>query len=218
MVAAMGDDRLKLVAYAAAAVLLALAALRAFGGCDGGEPSAAPRLTVDGAPARDEASARDRAHADSDRRAGRAAYVHVAGEVRRPGLYRVRAGDRAGVAVERAGGLTQAADGTALNLAARVRDGQQLVVPRRGERATRAAPDEAAGPATRGPGAQPQKISLATATLAQLDTLDGIGPALAKRILDYRARHGGFRSLEQLKEVEGIGEKRFEALRRAVVP
>ena len=149
-------------------------------------------------------------------------YVHVAGEVRRPGLYRVAAGARAGVAVARAGGLSERADGAALNLAARVKDGQQIVVPKRGASRSPAADVARAPPAATAPGSSaapaPARISLATATPEQLDTLDGIGPALAKRILDYRQQHGGFRSLDELKQVEGIGEKRFAALRRALVP
>ena len=128
---------------------------------------------------------------------------------------------RAGAAVDAAGGLGRKADLRAINLAATVRDGQQVVVPARGERppAAAAAPG---GPAVGGsPSAGTSsgaKVSLATATIEQLDTLDGIGPTLAKRILEWRDAHGGFKSVDQLREVEGIGEKRFESLRAAVQP
>jgi competence protein ComEA len=139
-------------------------------------------------------------------------YVHVAGAVRRPGVVRVPAGSRVAGAVARAGGLTRRADLTAVNLAAQIEDGQQVIVPARGPSlASAGAPPE---PGT--PGAP--KLGLATATGEQLDELDGIGPTLSERIVEYRTQNGGFGSLEELKEVEGIGEKRFESLREALQP
>jgi competence protein ComEA len=159
--------------------------------------------------------------ATSRDRGERMLVVDVDGEVRRPGLQRVPAGSRAGDAVRRAGGMTRHADAAAVNLAARLSDGQQVVVPRRGA-AVAGVPGEAGAvaPATpAAPGAAPTvPISLATATVAQLDTLDGIGPTIAGRIVEYRTEHGGFRSVEELKQVDGIGEKRFETLREAVTP
>jgi competence protein ComEA len=145
-----------------------------------------------------------------ERRAGRRLYVHVAGAVRRPGLYRVRDGARVAAALRLAGGPTTKAELTGTNLAARVEDGQQIVVPVRGAApvATAAAP----GAATAG------TLSLASATQAQLEELDGIGPTLAQRIIEYRDANGGFRSVEELGEVDGIGEVRLEALREAVQP
>jgi competence protein ComEA len=137
-------------------------------------------------------------------------YVHVAGAVRRPGLYRLAEGSRVAAALERAGGPTRRADLASVNLAARVEDGQQIVVPRPGTR-------PASGGAS-GSGDGRTKISLASATVEQLDQLDGIGPTLAKRIAEYRDEHGGFRSVDELKQVEGIGEKRFASLREAVAP
>jgi competence protein ComEA len=139
-------------------------------------------------------------------------YVHVAGAVRRPGLIRVPAGARVALALARAGGPARKADLTLVNLAARVQDGQLVVVPELG-----AAPPAGAGGAT---GAAPTgaKPSLATATEDQLDEVDGIGPTLAERIVEYRDAHGGFRSLGELREVEGIGDKRFESLREALQP
>jgi competence protein ComEA len=134
--------------------------------------------------------------------------VAVAGEVRRPGIVRVRAGARIDVAIRRAGGLTRHGDPTAVNLAARLQDGQQIVIPRRGAAAA------AGGSAA----AADAPISLAGATVEQLDTIDGIGPTLAQRIVDYRTENGGFSSLEELQEVDGIGEARFETLREALQP
>jgi|SRR5829696_720381 len=137
--------------------------------------------------------------------------VHVAGEVRMPGVYRLRAGSRVDDAVRRAGGPRRRADLSAVNLAAEVEDGRQVLVPRRG-----AAP--AAVSAVPGaPGAPPpQPIDLNTATLEQLDTLDGVGPVTAQKILQYRQDHGGFGSVEELGQVPGIGPKRLAALRERV--
>ena len=205
---AADDRRRALLPYLAAAVVLLLLALRAFGG--DGETSG-PAVAVDGAGAK------------PVERPGRDAriWVHVAGAVRRPGLYRVASDARAGAAVDAAGGLSRKADLRAINLAATVRDGQQVVVPARGEAPPAAAAppdDQSAGGGGTPSGPAQAKLSLATATVEQLDTLDGIGPTLAKRILEWRDAHGGFESVEQLREVEGIGEKRFESLRSAVQP
>ena len=188
-----------LLPYVAGAVVLVYLAMRAFGVSGGGE---APAVALDGARPQQPRAAR----------AGGRIWVHVAGAVRRPGLYRVAPGARAGAAVDAAGGVSRRADLTAINLAATVRDGQQVVVPARGER-------PAPGPVGAAPADAPgAKLSLATATPEQLDALDGIGPTLARRILEWRDAHGGFKSVEQLREVDGIGEKRFQALSQAVVP
>jgi competence protein ComEA len=136
--------------------------------------------------------------------------VHVAGSVRRPGLYRLAAGSRLAAAIDRAGGPVHGADLSAVNLAMRAQDGQQVLVPRRG-----AAPVTASG--TGEPGATGgARLSLATATVEQLDQLDGIGPGMAGRILDYRKEHGAFGSVDELGQVPGIGEKRLAALREKV--
>ena len=141
---------------------------------------------------------------------GGAAYVHVTGAVRRPGVYRLPAWARLDAAVRRAGGATARADMQGVNLAAKVADGQQVVVPARVTQAglsSTAAGDPANGQAP---------ISLNTATIEQLDELDGIGPATAQKILDWRQEHGGFRSVEDLQQISGIGPKRFEALKEKV--
>jgi competence protein ComEA len=132
-------------------------------------------------------------------------YVHVAGAVRRPGLYRLAQGARVAAAVRRAGGAAANADLNLINLAARLQDGQQVVVPASG-----------AGAGTGSAADAP--ISLGSATAEQLDELDGIGPTLAERIVEHRQANGGFGSLDQLAEVEGIGEKRLEALKAALTP
>jgi competence protein ComEA len=135
--------------------------------------------------------------------------VHVAGAVRRPGVYRLAAGSRVFDAIRRAGGARRRADLAALNLAAKLEDGRQVLVPRRG-----AAPAAAGG--TVAAPAEGQPLDLNTAGAEQLDQLDGIGPGMAAAILKYRDQHGGFGSVDELGEVPGIGEKRLASLREQV--
>ena len=137
--------------------------------------------------------------------------VHVAGAVRRPGVYRLAPRSRVVDAVRRAGGARHRADLSALNLAAKLEDGRQVVVPLRA-RAGRAGGRR--GGAATAPAPLPMDIN--TATPEQLDELDGIGPGMAGAILEYREEHGGFGSVEELGQVPGIGEKRLAALREKV--
>jgi competence protein ComEA len=140
--------------------------------------------------------------------------VDVAGAVRRPGVYRLSPHARVVDAVRRAGGARARADLSALNLAAKLEDGRQVLVPVRAPAGATAA---AGGAGTAVPGAAPAApVDLNTATPEQLDQLDGIGPGMAGRILDYRKEHGGFGSVEELGQVPGIGEKRMAALRDKV--
>ena len=135
--------------------------------------------------------------------------VHVVGAVRRPGLFRLRDGARVADALARAGGPTHRADLAVVNLAAPLADGQQVVVPRR----MPAGSGPVAGSATTG-----AKVSLAIATVDQLDELPGIGPITAQKIVDWRAAHGPFGSVEDLDDVPGIGPARVEQLRDLVTP
>ena len=144
--------------------------------------------------------------------------VHVAGAVRRPGLYRLREGSRVADAVARAGGATAKADTAAVNLAAPLADGIQVVVP---SRVVGAAGDTAAtGVAGQAGGAHGAgvRVSLSSATLAELDALPGVGPVTAQKIVDYRAAHGGFGSVDDLDAIPGIGPARLEQLRDVVSP
>src|SRR6478672_5282038 len=120
-------------------------------------------------------------------------YVDVVGAVRRPGLYRLDKGARVAEAVHQAGGVTRGADLELVNLAALVADGEQVVVPRRGT----------AGAAGGAPSAPAGPVHLNSATLEQLDGLPGVGPVTAQKILDYRTKHGGFDSVDELDAVSG---------------
>jgi competence protein ComEA len=141
--------------------------------------------------------------------------VHVVGAVRHAGVYKLRLGQRVQDAIGRAGGATARADTQAINLAAKVADGQQVVVPRRGAAGAVAA--AAGGAAAVTPGAAPSApVNLNSATAEQLDTLDGVGPATAQKILEYRTQHGGFSSLDDLAQISGIGPKKLAALKPQV--
>lgn len=142
--------------------------------------------------------------------------VDVVGAVRRPGLYRLRAGARIADAVRRAGGATRRADIALINLAALVTDGMQIVVPTRVS-ATSAGVTAPGGPAAAA-GLPAVKVSLSSATTAQLDSLPGIGPVTAQKIVDWRTAHGPFRSVDALDEVPGIGPAKIEQLRDLVTP
>jgi competence protein ComEA len=135
--------------------------------------------------------------------------VHVVGAVRRAGLFRLRDGSRVADALARAGGPTRRANLAAVNLAAPLVDGEQVVVPRRG------AGGSVTGAAAPGAGA---KVSLGSATVEQLDELPGVGPVTAQKIVDWRTTHGPFRSVEDLDDVPGIGPARIEQLRDLVTP
>lgn len=122
-------------------------------------------------------------------------FVHVAGEVANPGLYALSVGSRVEDAIEKAGGMTKSAFEQSVNLARMVSDGEQIVVLNRSQVST---------------GAKASSfVSLNNATLEQLESLPGVGPALAKRIIDHRTEIGSFSDLSQLREVSGIGEKLY---------
>ena len=139
--------------------------------------------------------------------------VDVVGAVRRPGRYRLDQGSRIADAVARAGGATGKADLAQVNLAAPLADGEQVVVPKRGAAGTAGA---VVGPGGTGTATGP--VHLSTATLDQLDSLPGIGPVTAQKILDYRAKHGAFSSVDELDAVPGIGPSRMDQLRDLVAP
>lgn len=172
-------------------VALTLAGRLALGGEGNAPPGVAPALLrAEPAPARK-------------------LLVHVVGAVQAPGLYRLEEGSRIDDAVRAAGGPKPKAALDLVNLAAPVADGQQVVIPVRGS-------GTAAGVAA-APGTPPSTpIHLNTATLEQLDTLPGIGPITAQKILDYRAEHGAFSTVDELDAVPGIGPARLAELKKRV--
>lgn len=134
--------------------------------------------------------------------------VAVSGKVRRPGLVRLPAGSRVADALEAAGGALPGADLGSLNLARRVVDGELIAI---------GVPAPAAG-ASAGPAANQsgQPLDLNTATPDQLDALPGVGPVLAQNIVAYRTEHGSFRSVDELRQVDGIGDSRYDRLKDLV--
>ncbi|CAL9456190.1 hypothetical protein SUDANB176_02544 [Streptomyces sp. enrichment culture] len=152
--------------------------------------------------------------------AGPEIVVDVSGKVRDPGIHRLPAGSRVEDALRAAGGVRPGTKTDGLNRARFLVDGEQVVVggpaPAAGPGADTAASGAAAGAPTGAGPATP--VSLNTATPDQLDALPGVGPVLARHIIDYRTRHGGFRSVDELREVDGIGDRRFADLRDLVRP
>jgi len=193
-------SRAQVVVYGAIAVALLLVGARAIRSEGGGtEPSFAA------------SSGGEAASSGGFTLSGQASdlVVDVTGAVERPGVYRLPAGSRVEDAIQRAGGPSGEAELEAVNRAARLADGQQVVVPERG-------PDGVALSA--GSGDEEGPISLGTATVEQLDTIDGIGPVTAQDIVDFRDQHGGLGSVDQLDQVSGIGPATMESLRARLQP
>jgi competence protein ComEA len=134
--------------------------------------------------------------------------VHVAGAVGHPGVVRLDEGDRVLDAIEEAGGPLPEADLESLNLAQTVQDGQKILVPSIGKTADGRAGFSGEAGAT--------KVNINSASRRELEELPGIGPTLAERIVDYREKTGGFRSVDELKQVSGIGDKKFDELKDLV--
>ena len=193
------SSRRRLLALLAVALVLVVLAARHFARGGGGGPAAAQAHPVIAADAGAGSHAKK-------------IVVHVVGAVRRPGLYGLRDGARIADAVRRAGGTTRKANLEAINLAAPVEDGLQVVVPRLQSVA-------APGPAAPGePPAAAGPVHHNTASLEQLDTLPGVGPVTAQKILDWRQTHGAFTSVEDLDAIPGIGPARLEQLRDVAAP
>jgi competence protein ComEA len=202
------ENRTRLLVYAAAAVLAVIAGVRYLG--EQAEPPPPPVAVDAGA---DEAAGSG---------GGKGLFVHVAGAVEDEGLFRLPEGARVGAAIKRAGGPAPGGDLSGVNLAAEVQDGQQVLVPKRGAvpSPTAAAPAGATSTTAGGTtGAPTAPVSLAQATPEQIDAaVDGIGPTLAAAIIEYRDENGNVESIDELAEVDGIGETRIVDLREALVP
>jgi competence protein ComEA len=192
-------SRSQLAVYAAVAVALLLVGARAIR-AEGGETappsaeaasSAEPEISLAGG--------------------GGDLVVDVVGAVRRPGVYRLPEGARVVDAIERAGGAVGTAAVEGINRAARLTDGQQVVVPERGPGGTTAA-------SAPGAGAAEAPIGLGSATVEQLEEIEGIGPVTAAAIVEYRDERGGLASVEQLDEVSGIGPATLDSLRDRLQP
>ncbi|MBK5219064.1 MAG: ComEA family DNA-binding protein [Thermoleophilia bacterium] len=194
-------SRAQVVVYAAIAAALLLVGARAIRAEQGTEPSFAAADSGSGGTAGSGGFSLSGEGAD--------VVVDVTGAVRSPGVYRLPAGSRVNDAVARAGGAEAGAVLEAVNLAARLADGQQVVVPARGPGGT---------VAVAGTASEDGPISLGTATVDQLDTIDGIGPVTAADITEFRDQHGGLASVDQLDQVSGIGPATMEALRARLQP
>ena len=216
----MGLDRKRLLAYAAIAIVVLAVGVRYLLAQHGGSAAQGMVLTR-----RASARRRRRPAAGGAAAAGAAAsaqpsaapdlVVDICGAVARPGVYHLAAGARVCDLLQAAGGATGRAELSAVNLAAKLADGQQVDRAQarpadRGRAARRRRRREHVAP----PPAAPVNLNLATAE--QLDALPGVGPATAQKIIDYRTANGGFHSVEDLKNVSGIGDAKFEALKDLV--
>lgn len=145
-------------------------------------------------------------------------YVDVDGAVVRPGVYRFKDGARVSQAIDAAGGLTAEADVTGLNRASKITDGQKIYVPMVGEQQAAAASDGADGgtASTSGTGSSSGLVNINTASVAELQTLSGIGPSMAQSIIDERTQNGAFASVDDLMRVSGIGEKKLAKIKDCI--
>jgi competence protein ComEA len=136
--------------------------------------------------------------------------VDVSGDIAAPGVYTLPPGSIVQDALTAAGGPNDDADLTRLNLAEPLSDGEQILVPARGQTNT---PSPGQQPNSLSPG---EKLDINTATAEQLEALPEIGPVMAARIVDYRTEHGPFRTIEEIMDVSGVGPKTFEAIKDLV--
>ncbi len=204
---------------AALAVVLVAAAVLAAQHFWTGRPQtvSAPQLVEQGAVAKPRPAPGP--PAPSGRAPAARIVIDVSGKVRRPGVLQLPVGSRVADALEAAGGVKPGTDLTGLNRARLLIDGEQVAV---GVPAAPGPPATGGAPGSGGSGTGGAQaagpVSLNTATVEQLDTLPGVGPVLAQHIVDYRTQHGGFRSVDELREVNGIGARRFADLQALVQP
>jgi competence protein ComEA len=142
--------------------------------------------------------------------------VAVQGRVRRPGLVKLPPGARIADAIDAAGGALPGTDLSYVNLAQKVADGQLIVISQSGPAGGTAGSSGSSGGAADGSSGPGQPINLNTASVSDFDTLPGIGPELAARIVAYRTQHGAFHSVEELRNVSGIGDAKFAEIKDLV--
>lgn len=153
---------------------------------------------------------------ETDKPAKTYVYVHVAGAVKSPGVYRLESDKRVIDAIKTAGGLQADAFPDALNLASKLKDGDKIYLPRKDDlQQNQQLANNSVNLETGAPQEQ-KKVDLNQATAEQLDTLPGIGPTLAKRIVEYRQAKGSFKKVADLQNVEGIGDKKFSLIKDKV--
>jgi competence protein ComEA len=197
-------SRAQLAVYAALAIVALMLGsrwIRSGGEAASASPGDAPSFDSEGSPSDDAGETFEATGGDL--------VVHVAGAVGKPGVYRMPPGSRVTDAIDRAGGATRDAAADAINLAAPLADGQQIQVPAKAESGATSATTSAG---TDGP------ISLGTATVEELDTIEGIGPVTAAAILEFRDQNGGVSSVDDLDQVSGIGPTTMEALKARLQP
>ena len=139
-------------------------------------------------------------------------FVDIKGEVKKPGVYQMKAGDRVKDALDAAGGLTEEADSQKVNLAKRLEDQMVIVVPKVGEEA-----EAIPAGVTSKEEAKEGKVNINTATVEELKTLKGVGEKKAEAIIEYRKKNGSFKTKEDLMKVRGIGKKLFESFEERIV-
>lgn len=194
-----------------------------------GAPSVAASTSGSGPPVAGTSGGAAPSPTDPSANASAQVVAHVVGEVARPGVVKLPAQARVEEAIRRTGGLSKRADATSVNMARLLVDGEQIVVLAKGSGRPPGAPPASAGPAgTSGAGASgaargsaaggtgPAQVDLNTADVAALETLPGVGPVMAQRILAWRSQHGRFSSVDELGEVSGVGEKTLARLRPLV--
>ncbi len=137
----------------------------------------------------------------------------IKGAVKKPGVYEVNSGERIINLIDKAGGLQEDADPSAVNFAMKVSDEMVVYIPKKGEDILPAGGGVALNDQTSSTGPGAGKVNLNTATTSELETLPGIGPAKSSAILEYRESNGPFKTIEDLKSISGIGDKTFEKLK-----
>ena len=216
----MGLDRKRLLAYAAVAIVVLAVGVRYLLAqhSPAGASGQGVVLTQSGAagssglPASTSGGQSPGAAAPASPSAAPELVVDVCGAVARPGVYHLPDGARVCDLITAAGGAAPGAEMAGVNLAAKLADGQQVVVPKKGQ----AAVAGGAGSASSGAAGSAAPVNLNTASLEQLDALPGVGPSTAQKIIDYRTANGSFHSVDDLKNVSGIGDAKFQALKDLV--